>query len=273
MHFMQVCKWIIAAVVILGLGFVLVVYGASEWKIRRVYDIPLSEFRTTSEPDAGAGERMAKIAGCWAGCHGIRGEGGIESIPGIRRVTAPPLGSVIPDYSDPELVRLILHGVKKNGRSAIGMSSYTFWSLGDADIANIIHFLRSQPPADKVDREMQIPLGSRLQLLRGEWSLSADQVDKSQPRWGNLPRNDPYERGRFLASVVCAECHGADYSGDPVEGGPPLSVLAIYDRDEFARLMTTGISQAGVPVEPMSWLPDVELTDRDIDDLYLFLAR
>ena len=273
MRLTSVLKLFFTAVVVFGLGFVAVVFGASEWKIRHVYDIQLAEPQTNFDLDVAEGERMAKIIGCWAGCHGVRGEGGVEEIPGIRRITAPPLGSVVPDYSDAELVRLILHGVKRNGRSAIGMSSYTFWPLGDADIANIIHFLRLQPTADTVNRTAQIPFSSRVKLLKGEWYLSADQVDSTQPRWGNMPRTDSYERGRFLASIVCAECHGANYLGDPLEGGPALTILALYDRDKFARLMTTSVSQAGVKVDSMSWLPDVEFTDRDISDLYEFLTR
>ena len=264
---------IVGAPVVFAVGFVVFVYAASEWKMRRVYDVPVSELRTEFVPDAAAGERMAKIVGCWAGCHGVRGEGDFEEIPGIRRITAPPLGSVIPQYSDGELVRLILHGVKRDGRSAVGMSSYVFWPVGDEDIADIIHFLRSQPEADEVDRVRQIPFSSRLKLLQGKWWLSADQIDKSQPRWGNLPRRNAYERGRYIASIVCAECHGADFRGDPLEGGPPLTILSIYDETEFSRLMTTAVSQAGVLVEPMSWLPNAELTAQDAADLYEFLTR
>jgi hypothetical protein len=81
---------------------------------------------------------------------------------------------------------------------------------------------------------------------------AADPVDKSQPRWRNLPRNTPHERGRYLASIVCAECHGADFLGDPLEGGPPLTILWIYDEQEFARLVKTALSQTGVLVEPQS---------------------
>lgn len=259
--------------ILAAVGFLSFVYAATEWKIRRVYDIPLTEFPINVELDANAGARMAKIVGCWAGCHGIRGEGGIEEIPGIRRITAPPLGSVVPEYSDAELARLILHGVKRDGRSAIGMSSYAFWSLGDADIANISHFLRMQPPADKVERIREISFGSRLKFLRGEWWVSADQVDKTRPRWGNMPRSNAYERGRYLAAIVCAECHGADFHGDALEGGPSLAVLSIYDESEFAQLMKTGVSRAGVLVEQMSWLPNAEFTDRDIADLYDFLRN
>lgn len=256
-----------------GLTFVLVVYGASAWKFSRTYDIALEEPVRSLEPDASQGERMARIVGCWAGCHGVTGEGGIEEIPGIRRITAPPLGAVIPAYTDAELFRLILYGVKRDGRSAIGMSSYTFWALGDADIANIIHFLRQQPAAEAVPRHREIPFISRLKLLTGEWKVSADQVDTSQPRWGNMPRETGFERGRFLAAVVCAECHGSDYQGDPLEGGPPLAILALYDKAEFAHLLRTGVSQSGNLVEPMSWLPEVEFTNQDIADLYEFLTQ
>ena len=254
-----------------GLIFVLGVYGASAWKLSRTYDVPLKSPDQTLAPDASQGERMARIVGCWAGCHGVRGEGGVEEIPGIRRVTAPPLGAVIPHYSDAELFRLILYGVKRDGTSAVGMSSYTFWPLGDPDVANIIHFLRQQPPAEPVPRTREIPLISRFKLLAGDWQLSADQVDTSQTRWGNLPRETSFERGRFLAAIVCAECHGSSYEGDPLEGGPPLVIMQAYSDAEFARLMRTGTSRSGLPVEPMSWLPDVQFTDRDIADLYEFL--
>lgn len=261
------------AIGLCGLVLVLGVYVLSELKINHIYDVPLADLRTEFQLDAKAGERMAKIVGCWAGCHGIRGEGGVEEIPGIRKVTAPPLGSVIPNYADAELYRLILHGVKRDGRSAIGMSSYTFWPLGDADIANIIHFLRKQPSADAVQRKIEIPFRSRIMLLKGDWALSADQVNKTQPRWGNMSLVNSYERGRYLAAIVCAECHGTDYLGDSLEGGPPLTVLASYDEQEFARLLRIGVTRSGVPVESMSWLPDVEFTSQDIEDLYSFLTQ
>lgn len=260
---------------LLGLGviFALVVYAASTWMMLRKYDIPLEDPALNVELDASQGERMARIVGCWAGCHGMRGEGGVEEIPGIRRVTAPPLGSVIPAYTDAELFRLILNGVKRDSRSAVGMSSYVFWRLGDTDVGNIIHFLRQQSPADPVPRESVLPFISRLKLLAGHWKLSADQVDRSQPRWGNMPRETAFERGRFLAAVVCAECHGSTYQGDELEGGPPLAILTTYDTGEFARLMRTGVSQSGLLVERMSWLSDVGSTDQDIADLYEYLTQ
>jgi cytochrome c553 len=253
--------------------FVAGVFAASEWKMAREYSVPLAKPIENPNPDLAQGERMARIVGCWAGCHGTKGEGGTEEISGIRKITAPTLSEVIPAYSDAELARLILHGVKRNGKSAIGMSSYVFWHLGDTDLANIIHFLRQQPTVRAVPREYKIPFRSRIKLLAGEWKLSVDQVDHSQPRWGNLPLGTSFERGRYLAAIVCAECHGVDYQGDALEGAPSLALLAFYDEESFARLMKAGQAQSGRQIEPMSWLPGVRFTDQDVSDLYAFLRE
>ena len=153
------------------------------------------------------------------------------------------------------------------------MSSFTFWSVGDSDIANIIQFLRQQPSATPVNRSVEIPFHNRLKLLQGVWQLSADQVDKSQPRLGNMPRNTSYERGNYLAAIVCAECHGSDFQGDTLEGGPSLANLALYDADEFSVFMKTSQSQSGRFIEQMNWLPEIGFTDQDISDLYQFLAK
>ena len=103
-----------AALVILSLGCV---YGVSEWKMRRSYDAPLTPLRAAGPPDAVAGMHMAKLVGCWAGCHGKVGEGGFEKIEGIHKSAAPTLSQVLKQYTDEELVRLIRYGVKRDGTS------------------------------------------------------------------------------------------------------------------------------------------------------------
>jgi hypothetical protein len=95
MHAIRFLKRLLVSLVIVGSTFVIFVYVVSEWKIRRTFDIPPSQPPTDFEPDVAVGERMSKLLGCWAGCRGKQGEGGVEVIPDIRRVMAPPLGSVI----------------------------------------------------------------------------------------------------------------------------------------------------------------------------------
>ena len=124
------------------------IYGASEWMVRRKHDVPLATFASLpAHADTTEGERLAILVGCLKGCHGPEGAGGKIEAPGVFRITAPPLASVLPDYSDPELVRLVRFGVKRDGVSALGMPAGTFYPLGDADLAQIIARLRQLPPA------------------------------------------------------------------------------------------------------------------------------
>jgi cytochrome c553 len=249
------------------------VYGISEWRLLRRHEVPLQPLRPAAPVDAVAGEHMAKVVGCWAGCHGERGEGGADTIEGIHRNTAPTLSEVLPSYSDAELARLVRYGVKRDGRSAAGMNAGVLWALGDQDLANIFAHLRLQPAMPPVARRHELTFRGRVALVTGEWKLAADQVDTRAPRWGELPLSTPFERGRYLASIVCSECHGADFNGSPLEGGPSLAILAIYDTGQFRTLLRTGKPIGGRDIPKMNWMPDVDFTEQEISDLYVFLRR
>jgi hypothetical protein len=93
------------------------------------------------------------------------------------------------------------------------------------------------------------------------------------PRWGELPRTTPFERGRYLASIICSECHGLDFHGFPLEGGPSLAIVAIYDRERFRRLLRTGEAFDGRGIPKMSWGPAVGFTDQETDDVFAFLCE
>ncbi len=151
------------------------------------------------------------------------------------------------------------------------MSSHVFWPLGDQDLANIFAHLRAQPARAPVPRRRQLTLRGRVLLITGDWRVSAEQVDRSIPRWGELPQTTSFDRGRYLASIVCSECHGLDFRGNALEGGPSLAVLAIYAPDEFRHLLRTGKPIGGREIPKTSWMPEVDFTDQEIDDLYTFL--
>jgi cytochrome c553 len=260
----------IAGTMILALGWV---YGVSEWRMRRGHEVALLPLRAAAPPDLVAGKHMAQIVGCWAGCHGKEGEGGTVSTNGLSRITAPTLSAVIATYSDEELVRLIRYGVKRDGLSAIGMSSYTFWALGDADLTNIIAHLRAQPARPAVPRQHELRFRGRVALATGEWKVSADEVERSRPRWGELPRRSAFERGRYLASIVCSECHGLDFRGNALQGGPSLAVVAIYEPAQFQHLLRTGQPIGGRDIPDMSWMANVDFSEREIADIYSFLRE
>lgn len=262
----------LAAVAVLAVA---AIYAISEWMLRRTYDAPLEPLpASVTAADLEEGQRMAVVVGCWAGCHGMTGEGDTLEAPGIFRATAPTLSAVLPRYSDAELVRLIRYGVKRDGRTALGMPSGTFYPLSDADLARIIAHLRRQRSSEPVPPMRHVTLLGRVALVTGEWETSVGEVDRTRPRWGALPRTTPFERGRYLASITCTECHGLDLQGETYEGSPSLAVVAAYDAEQFRHLLRTGEPISGRDLGIMSWTARnafAYFTDEEIADLYSYL--
>lgn len=263
--------FLVLFILLVALGFG-AVYLISESKITRHYDAPLLPLKATAPTDLAEGERMARIVGCWDGCHGQTGEGGMMETTGILKHTAPTLSSVLPDYSDEELARLVRYGLKRNGQSAVGMSAYTLWALGDQDLHNIIAHLRRQPTVPPVERTMELTWRGRWALVTGAYKVSVEQVDRSRPRWGDLPQTTPLERGRYLANVTCTECHGLDFHGNALEGGPSLLIVGSYSIEQFIHLMRTAEPIGGRKLKPdMTWVKDAPFTDEEIRGIYEFL--
>lgn len=254
------------------------VYAASEWELRRTrmvyFDPALKLPRSTDDAEA---KRQAILIGYWEGCHGKTGEGLRLTLPGGQRLTAPNLSSVLPHYSDGELERLLRYGVRKDGSTALMMPADTFYPMGEAQIGAIADFLRRQPATEGPTHERSLSLVTRWQVLQGEFPLSADEVDPKAPRWGELPQRNAFERGRALASTVCAECHGRDFRGDPWDGGPALTVIAAYDYPQFERLLRTG-RPAGADRDlgdmgEVARAAFVHFKEEEIADLYVFLRE
>lgn len=271
--------------IVVRVGFALValpllaaacIFAGSEWILRRRHEIAL-EPPPAMPAGIGTdeGRRRAVLIGCLKGCHGPEGEGGTEEAPGIFSVTAPTLTAVLPAYSDAELVRLVRFGVKRDGMSAVGMPSATFYPMGNEDLAVIFRHLRERPSLPAVPRHRRVePLG-RLALVLGKWKISADRVDRTIPRWGELPRATPFARGRYLASVICSECHGLDLKGMPYFPSPSLAIVNGYYLEQFRRLLRTGEHLSGRQDGLMSRVARAafaELTDQEIEDLYVFLT-
>lgn len=271
-------KVLAAGLVVLALLPVATVYVASEYQLRRhrlaYFDPALRLPRSTDDVEA---RRQAILIGCWEGCHGKTGQGLTLTLPGGQRLTAPNLSSVLPQYSDGELERLLRYGVRKDGSTALMMPADTFYPMGEAQIGAIADFLRRQPASQGPVRERSLSLATRWQLLRGEFPVSADEVDPKAPRWGELPQRDAFERGRKLASTICAECDGREFNGDPWDGGPSLAIIAAYDYPHFQRLLRSG-RPAGVDRDlgdmgEVAREAFVHFHDDEIADLYVFLRR
>lgn len=264
---------VVASVLLL----VTAVYAGSEGMRRRTYDIPLPSVVATTGagPDVAEGGRTARILGCYGGCHGTQLEGRLFfSEPGVADLVAPNLTRVAATYSDAELARAIRHGVRRDGTGLFAMPSNAFFHLSDADLQNLLAFLRRQPRTDGYTGVTSIgPLG-RLGIVTGRFTPMPAVMDHGAPRVPSGDAGDPMARGRYLAHVACGECHGSTLQGGLDGRAPSLAIAAAYSDEAFRHLLRTGET----PGKRDLYLMDdaardrfTHLTDDEIDALHTYL--
>lgn len=269
-------KWVkriavaIVSVVVLAL---VVVYGGSQWIIRTTHDVALTPIAIPK--DAASiedGGRLAKIFGC-RGCHGPNSEGLVwDSPPWFVGTIAPPgIARKIAPYTDEELLRLIRHGIRKDGTSIFVMPTVSHRFIADDDAGKLIAWLRTLKPGPKdVTRATTFgPLG-RFGLLTGEFkpSFQAETV---------APRTRPVEVGRYFFDSVCSECHklGEPFKTDSGQVAPPLATMAAsYSPEAFRKLLRTGVGMKPGDLGLMTEVPKeatYAMTDAEIAATHDFL--
>ncbi|HEY6125081.1 MAG TPA: cytochrome c [Steroidobacteraceae bacterium] len=213
----------------------------SWWALRQLPAVP-EVVVVPAGGDAVEGERLASILGC-KGCHGAD-LGGAEDCferPGQYRLTCPNITAARDLYTDRDLVILLRHGRKIDGALVDFMPWDMYAQLTDSDLANVIAYVRAAPYVDKPAlHDSQYSLAVRWQMLRGEYPWQNDLAD-----YDTKPLDGPAERGRYLASVSCPECHAPNLRGYEGDTAPSLTVVQAYPPEAFARLMREGITMTG----------------------------
>jgi mono/diheme cytochrome c family protein len=219
------------------------------------------------------GGRLARIRGCYDGCHGPGLEGQVFfAETGTATIHAPNLTQISAQYSDAELERAIRRGVRGDGRGVVVMPSYMFANLSDEDLGKIIAFIRAQPTTTGLPTLVRFgPIG-RLGMALGQLEPAGVQLDATPP--AKTPRSDPVEWGRYIALTTCSECHGSDLAGDPDMPSPPLLVGAGYELGDWRRLMREG---KGLEDRDLGLMSEVaanrftHLADAEVEALHAFL--
>jgi len=229
-----------AAALLLGTAAAVLFFG-SRWKLRQLPQVP-AHVTVPTGGDATEGARLAAIVGC-TGCHGkdLAGVPGCYEDPGWFRFNCPNLIEARQRYTDRDLAILLRHGRKLDGALVDFMPWDMYAQLTDADLANIIAFLRSLPETVKpVLPPTEYAWATRWEILRGEYPNVNDLAD-----YDTTPRAGIAERGRYLASIACPECHAPDLNGYEGDSAPGLLIAKAYPPEAFARLMREGKTLAG----------------------------
>jgi len=135
-------RWIgvgVAGIVLLVLGTLTWIYVASENHLRS-FARPAG-FALPVPVDAaaiGRGEHLVRTRGC-SGCHG-------QDLGGQRMwgfAVAPNLAAYARRESPATFEAALRHGIGRDGRALYSMPSYNFIRMRDADVADVIAYLRS----------------------------------------------------------------------------------------------------------------------------------
>jgi len=216
-------------------------YFGSQWRLHRLPQVP-ADVAVPAGGDATEGARLAAIVGC-TGCHGpdLAGVTSCYEDPARFRFNCPNLVEARLRYTDRDLVILLRHGRKLDGALVDFMPWDMYAQLTDADLANIIAFLRAVPAVEKpVQPPTEYAWSTRWAILRGEYPPVNDLAD-----YDTTPREGISERGRYLASIACPECHAPDLNGYEGDIAPGLLVAKAYPPEAFTRLLREGKTLAG----------------------------
>jgi mono/diheme cytochrome c family protein len=278
-----VFKWVgrgVLAIAVLLLVVVGVSYAVSSQKMNRSYDVPLVEFTIPTDSMAIVeGERLARIRGCYNGCHGTEAEGELfVDSPLFGSIKSPDLTRAVATMSPAALERAIRGGVRSDEKGVVIMPSSSFYYLTEDDLGSMLAFLGSLPPSDGPETAVRLGPVARVLMAFGVFSPSAADIDHAAPRPGPGDGSDPIQLGRYLAMTSCTECHGLDLSG--ISGGgfeaPSLALAQAYSIDDFRRLLSEGIPIGVRELDLMALVAEKRfshLTDDEVEAIHTLLIQ
>jgi cytochrome c553 len=276
-------KWIgilLLAAVAVGGVFVGSQVMAFNSSVSKKYDIAMPKIERSTDPAViERGKHLAQsLTACSAhDCHG-------EDLSGGQVTDLGPIGKMVAHnltpagrggaYSDGELARLLIHGVKKDGTSVLMMPVGDFNWLPDDDVQAVISYVRSVPPVQKPDNGFEVGFLGKILDRQDKFPLDiARRIDHEHR--ATAPAPEPTEKyGRYVGRL-CQGCHGEHFSGGPIPGAPPsipippnitphASGIQAYAYEDFCKLLDTGVKKNGqklnpfMPYEALSHMNDIE---------------
>ena len=208
------------------------------------------------------------------GCHEANLQGAVWDESAMTgRLYTSNLTRAMPRYTDAELARAIRAGVRPAGSALWGMPSESWIRTTDAEMAELLAFLRSWKAAGTATPRATFGPLARWQVITGELEPTGAWVTraKASPSFDAGPT---FARGRHLAETVCSECHGSDLKGRPGDT-PDLMIAASYDLPGFTTLMRTGVAADGKEKGLMTIVSKgrfSHFSEQDVADLHGYLT-
>jgi cytochrome c553 len=138
-------------------------------------------------------------------------------------------------------VILLRYGKKRDGSLVDFMPWDMYANLTEQDLGHVLAFVRATPQVNKP----QLPSSSYSWTTRWDMLIGNYPIRNNLNEYDLTPLDGPAERGRYLASIACPECHAPNLRGYPGDDAPNLVVAKGYSAEAFARLMHDGITASG----------------------------
>jgi mono/diheme cytochrome c family protein len=232
------------------------------------------------------GERLIRSRlGC-ASCHGEDFGGAvIIDVPMVGYWAAPNLtlghGGVTSGFSASDWDLAVRHGIRHTGQSS-SMPSGEFIGLADHDLSDVIAYIKSHPPVDRLMPAVRLgPVFSLLTALDPN-ALPAFTVDHQRSHRVEPPREEAsVELGDYIAQN-CRGCHNPKLSGGKLQGDPNMPIVANLTPDatgikgwseaDFIRSMREGKRPDGSAIsEKMPWLQFKNMSDVELKAIWAYL--
>jgi cytochrome c553 len=263
----------IVAVAVLLIAVIGFVFLRSNAIINKKYNVALVD--VTLPDDAAskaAGKKIALTRGCY-GCHNKDLSGNYFPYWETGMVAAN-ISQKIPLYSDPELFRLLRHGVKRDGTGLWSMPVGMFTNLTDNDILKLMAHLRTIPPVKKEWQQAAFNMKGRLKIISGEIVSEVSLARKAVKPFTLPDTPTEVQKGNYLVLTTCTECHGYDLKG--AYGSPPMIIAKAYNQAQFITFMQTGKALGNRELAMMSDMCRdrfVHYSEDEIKAIYNFLTQ
>lgn len=291
----KVLKWI---GIILGasLGLILLavlgLYVKTRIEFNRTYHIKVESVVIPTDADSiEHGKHLAAVLCVECHSEDLGGTPNWKVLPGIATISPPNLtlgkGSVIANFTDEDLVRVLRHGVKPDGKSVFVMPAMYFHNLNDDDLGDLLAYVKSVPPVARgYGNEQHVQLTFLGNVLYGAGAfgnlLSAELINHD-----NHPSSFPkpgvtVEYGKYLMNInECRGCHGAQLAGGkPPDPNSPLAPnltpggeLIAWTEKDFIHTLRIGVAPSGHQLNPkfMPWDYKGRMTNNELKAIFLYL--
>ena len=243
----RVASLALAAALIGAIGAALAIADANRRLLDRRH--PVRPFAVAAAQGADAvarGKHLADVTGC-TDCHGadLRGRSFIDEGWWRGRYFASNLTLKARAYSDGDLARIVRDGVRPDGSGVVAMPAFGYVRVSDAELADILAFVRSLPVGGEVQPAHHIGPLDHWDLWRGTLKPAVSYVAAERAK-APAAAGAEHERARHLVGIVCAECHGGELTGNGWEtGAPDLAIVSAYSAEQLTRLLRTGVGADG----------------------------